>query len=57
MRQSGVVSNDFVDTNYLGNKYKGKVSLDKSISEFDCTVVPSLRGKYKVNIQWKGNHI
>ena len=31
--------------------------LDKSNSEFDCTVLPRSQGKYKVNIRWKGDHI
>ena len=35
----------------------GKVSLDKTNGEFDCTVLPRSRGRYNINIQWKGDHI
>ena len=59
IRHSGVFSDDLsiVAVNYLGERFRGKASLDKSIGEFDCTVVPPSRGKYNVNIQWKGDHI
>ena len=59
LRHSGVFSDDLsiIATNYIGERIKGKVSLDKSNSEFDCTVLPFLQGMYKVNIQWKGDHI
>ena len=46
-----------VATNHIGERIKGKVSLDKSNGEFECTVLPRSRGQYKVKIQWKGDHI
>ena len=59
LRHSGVFNDDLsiVATNRIGERIKGKVSLDKSNSEFECTVLPRSRGWYKVNIQWKGDHI
>ena len=59
LRYSGVFNDDLsiVTTNRIGERIKGKVTLDKSNGEFECTVLPRSRGQYKVNIQWKGDHI
>ena len=59
IRYSGLLTDDLsvVAANYLGERFKGKVELDKSSGEFDCRVVPPSRGKYKINIKWKGDHI
>ena len=46
-----------VATNRIDERIKGKVTLDKSNCEFECAVLPRSRGWYKVNIQWKGDHI
>ena len=57
--QLGVFNDDLsiVATNHVGKRIKGKVLLDKGNGEFECTVLPRSRGLYKVNIQWKGDHI
>ena len=59
LRNSGVFNDDLsiVATNRIGERIKGKVSLDKSNGEFECTVLPRSREWYKVNIQWNGDHI
>jgi hypothetical protein len=53
LRHSGVFNDDLsiVATNHIGERIKGKVSLDKINGEFDCTVLPRSRGRYKVSIQ------
>ncbi len=58
-RHSGVFNDDLsiVAINQVGERIKGEVLLDKSNGEFDCTVLPRSRGAYKVNIEWKGDHI
>ena len=33
-----------VATNWIGERIKGKVTLDKSNGEFECTVLPRSRG-------------
>ena len=55
----GLSLNDLsvVATNHLGERFKGKAQLTNRNNNFDCTLVPPSKGKYRINVRWRENHI